>query len=247
MARILAIEDDESFCRAITKYVSKCGFEVFTARSGPEGIVKALADPPDLIVCDLVMPTMDGFEVLRLLRENDSLASVPVIFLTGRSEPHQVRQGMNLGADDYLTKPLNMEDLVNAIKARLARRQSEKEKHEKQLDRAMQIFSGIIHDLRDPLFVALGYANRLKTDARSSRSNNHSSGQTVDRICQTIERMQSIVAQTMDLVRTQMQRVPLDASQFDLRDFCSRMLSEHPLSRRLRFEAAPGDYPILAD
>jgi DNA-binding LytR/AlgR family response regulator len=240
MSTILTIEDDENFRRAIIKYVGKRGFQVMAAANGHEGLVKALENPPDLIVCDLVMPGMDGFEVLAALRKEDRLASIPVIFLTGRAEPGQVREGMNLGADDYLTKPLDLADLVKAIEARLARRQSEKTREEKQMQRAMQLFSGIMHDLRDPLFVVLGCADKLRVGAMPSEK-------VIEQMYQMIERMQSIVSQTMFLIRSRMQRLPFDLSSFDLRESCRQLLADHEQSRRLRFKCDSGKYPIVGD
>ncbi len=247
MPTILTIEDDEIFRRAITKYLVKSGFEVVVASTGREGIVKAMENSPDLIVCDLAMPGMDGFEVLAALRKEDRLASIPVIFLSGRAEPRQVREGMNYGADDYLTKPLDLADLVKAVKARLTRRQSERERQEKQIERAMQLFSGIIHDLRDPLFAVLGFVDRLKEGTAPPVQKQGDSGQVIDQLHQVIERMQSIVSQTMFLIRSRMKRLPFDPGSFDLREFCDRVVSDHDQSQRLRFTCAPGEYPIIAD
>jgi DNA-binding response OmpR family regulator len=247
MPTILTIEDDENFRRAITKYLGKSGFEVAVASTGQEGMVKAMENPPDLIVCDLAMPGMDGFEVLAALRKEDRLASIPVIFLSGRAEPNQVREGMNYGADDYLTKPLDLADLVKAVKARLTRRQSEKERQEKQIERGMQLFSGIIHDLRDPLFAVLGFVDKLKEGTAPPVQEQGDSVQVIDQLHQVIERMQSIVSQTMFLIRSRMKRLPFDPGSFDLREFCDRVVSDHDQSQRLRFTCAAGEYPIVAD
>ena len=106
---------------------------------------------PDLIVCDLVMPGMDGYEVLATLRTDERLADIPIIFLTGQSEPHEVRQGMSLGADDYLTKPVNLEDLLAAVNVRLSRRQAQRQRQQKQIERAMQNLGQLKHDQQNPL------------------------------------------------------------------------------------------------
>ena len=142
MSRILLIDDDEDFRRVIIKFLGPQGFELLVAPDGKAGLSLAAETPPDLIVCDLSMPVMDGYEVLAALRRDPGLADIPLIFLTGQSEPSQVRQGMNLGADDYLTKPVNLADLLGAIKVRLSRRQSQRQRQEKQLERAMQLFGG---------------------------------------------------------------------------------------------------------
>ena len=82
---------------------------------GRTGVELAAETLPDLIVCDLNMPGMDGYEVLAALRRDPKLADIPLIFLTGQSQPSQVRQGMSLGADDYLTKPVDLADLLSAV------------------------------------------------------------------------------------------------------------------------------------
>lgn len=99
------------------------------------------------------------------LRCEERLAGIPVIFLTAQSEPAEVRQGMNLGADDYLIKPAYIPDLLGAIQARLQRRQSERQRQEQQMERAMRLFGETVHDLRNPLFAVFGYTNQLKNAA----------------------------------------------------------------------------------
>src|SRR5882672_24862 len=121
LASILLIDDDEPFRRFLANFLRGHGFTVASASSGREGIALALEFTPDLVVCDLDMPGMDGYEVLARLRRDASLADTPVMFLTGQVAPEQIREGMNLGADDYLTKPVNSTELLRAVNARLAR------------------------------------------------------------------------------------------------------------------------------
>src|ERR1041385_7538748 len=144
--RILLIDDEEDFRQLMTKLLVKSGFEPVVACSGEEGIMLAAQQPPDLILCDLEMPGMHGHEVLAALRRDPKLAEIPVLFLTGRSAPEEVRQGMNLGADDYLTKPVNQADLLQAIQVRLQRRQGAQDRLKKQQERALQLFAGAVQD-----------------------------------------------------------------------------------------------------
>ena len=97
------------------------GYEVAEARNGREGIERARREPPDLVLCDITMPEMNGHRVLETLRGEPRLAHVPFVFLTGWSEQEDIRTGMNLGADDYLTKPVVPDELASAIRARLRR------------------------------------------------------------------------------------------------------------------------------
>ncbi|TDB69201.1 hybrid sensor histidine kinase/response regulator [Arundinibacter roseus] len=120
--KILIIEDEKVIRENVAFLLNASGFEVSTAPNGSEGIKHASQFQPDLILCDIMMPEMDGFEVIDQIRQNKALAMVPFIFLTAKSELSDMRKGMILGADDYLTKPFTLEELLGAIEARLRRR-----------------------------------------------------------------------------------------------------------------------------
>ena len=245
--RILIIDDEDDFRQVIIKLLTRQGFEVVAASDGKSGVSLAAETLPDLIVCDLNMPGMDGYEVLVALRQDPRLADIPLIFLTGQSKPSQVRQGMNLGADDYLTKPVDLGDLLGAVKIRLSRRQAQRQRQEKQMERAMQLFGGIVHDLRDPLFVVLGYTDLLKRDPGKTPASGDNSRQMLDRMQQAILRMQAIISETLFLARSRMQRLPFDPGPFDLREFCEQMAADHVEHQRVQFQCAPGRFPIAAD
>lgn len=121
MQKILVIEDEEFIRANIADLLSLEGFEVIEAENGLVGLETAQKQLPDLILCDVLMPKMDGFEVLKNLRENALTINIPFIFLTARAEKKDNRHGMELGADDYLTKPFTITELLNAIKVRLER------------------------------------------------------------------------------------------------------------------------------
>jgi two-component system, sensor histidine kinase and response regulator len=247
LSRILVIDDEESFRQVIIKFLSKQGFEVAAASEGKAGVELAAETLPDLIVCDLNMPVMDGYEVLAALRLDPRLADIPLIFLTGESEPCQVRHGMNLGADDYLTKPVNLDDLLSAVQARLGRRRDQRQRQEKQLERATQLFGGIVHDLRDPLFVVLGYTDLLRGGQGKTEGGGEQPKQILDRMQQAVLRMQAIVSETLFLARSRMQRLPFDPGPLDLRDFCEQLVADHEANRRLEFQGTAGRFPMTAD
>lgn len=119
--RILVIEDEPQMLRNLVTILRAEGFRPFSASGGEEGAAAASRDVPDLILCDLMMPGLDGFGVLSRLRADARTARIPFIFLTARGDRTDMRSGMNLGADDYLTKPIRVDDLLAAIHARLAR------------------------------------------------------------------------------------------------------------------------------
>ena len=121
MKRILVIDDDARLREHYTEILRLEGYEVLEARNGREGVERARREPPDLVLCDITMPEMNGHRVLETLRGEPRTAHVPFVFLTGWNEREDIRTGMNLGADDYLTKPVVPDELAAAIRARLRR------------------------------------------------------------------------------------------------------------------------------
>jgi DNA-binding NarL/FixJ family response regulator len=119
--RILVIDDDAKLRKNFAEILRLEGYEVKEARNGREGVELARRDAPDLVLCDITMPEMNGHRVLETLRGEPRTAHLPFVFLTGWSEQEDVRTGMNLGADDYLVKPVVPEELAAAIRARLRR------------------------------------------------------------------------------------------------------------------------------
>ena len=121
MKKILVIEDEPEMRRNITALLRYYDYEPIAAENGRKGVELARREKPDLILCDVMLPELDGHGVLQALQNDAMLARTPFIFLTARGEKEDIRSGMNLGADDYLTKPVANADLVRAIEARLRR------------------------------------------------------------------------------------------------------------------------------
>jgi DNA-binding NarL/FixJ family response regulator len=121
MKTILVIEDEPEMRRNLLTILKLEGFQVSSAENGRTGVRAAKAAKPDLVVCDVMMPELDGYGVLRELRKAPETQATPFIFLTARGEKTDQRSGMDLGADDYLTKPVAKDDLVKAVRARLQR------------------------------------------------------------------------------------------------------------------------------
>jgi len=118
---ILIIEDEKSLRDNISEIIRHYDYRVISAPSGEEGIKSALEFIPDIIICDIMLPGIDGFDVLTRLKQIPQLSSTAFIFLTAKSTRSDTRTGMNMGADDYLTKPFTKEELINSIKARIAK------------------------------------------------------------------------------------------------------------------------------
>jgi DNA-binding NarL/FixJ family response regulator len=121
MKKILVIEDEPEMRRNITSLLRYYGYVPVAAENGRVAVELAHREKPDLILCDVMMPELDGYGVLQALQSDPSLAPIPFIFLTAKGEKDDLRSGMNLGADDYLTKPVANADLVRAIESRLRR------------------------------------------------------------------------------------------------------------------------------
>lgn len=118
---VLIIEDELSLRENLTYLLQREGFQALAAANGVEGLEYARQFQPQLILCDVSMPQLDGYGVLKALRQDPQIATIPFIFLTGKGEHQDLRQGMNLGADDYLLKPLLKQELLEAIRSRLQR------------------------------------------------------------------------------------------------------------------------------
>ncbi|MEM9887876.1 MAG: response regulator [Bacteroidota bacterium] len=119
MKKILVIEDQLEVRENLVELLELSGYELYAAENGKLGVQLALSHQPDLILCDVMMPEMDGFGVLRILEKRAETAGIPFIFLTAKAEKEDFRRGMNLGADDYITKPFDEVELLDAIEMRL--------------------------------------------------------------------------------------------------------------------------------
>ena len=152
MAHILIIEDEVGLLEEIADLLSLEGHKTISAHNGQEGVVLARSHLPDLIICDIMMPEMDGYDVLETLQQETETDAIPFIFLTAQATSQQMRQGMNLGADDYIFKPFQHWDLLNAVETRLIRSERYQEasdsraQHEKS-----NLIKHIAHELRNPL------------------------------------------------------------------------------------------------
>ncbi|MBI5218224.1 MAG: response regulator [Bacteroidia bacterium] len=119
MKKVLVIEDDPILRDNTVEFLKEEGFETFAAKDGAEGVQMALEIIPDIILCDISMPKMDGYEVFKTLQSIPSTSAVPFIFLTAKIQRDDIRLGMQLGVDDYITKPYSYDDLLTSIQVRL--------------------------------------------------------------------------------------------------------------------------------
>ncbi len=148
--KVLLIEDNIEVRENTEEILTLAGYEVLTAANGRQGVEAAQNNKPDIIICDIMMPELDGYGVLHILSKKPETAAIPFIFLTAKTEKTDIRKGMNLGADDYLTKPFDDTDLLNAIEARM-RKTTMQQKHYEASAEGLESF---IHDARRTLNLA---------------------------------------------------------------------------------------------
>ncbi|MBL7699061.1 MAG: response regulator [Chitinophagaceae bacterium] len=117
--KILVIEDNIDIRENTAEILSLAGYKSYTAENGKKGVELAIKEQPDIIICDIMMPELDGYGVLHLLRKNTDTQHIPLIFLTAKTERGDYRKGMEMGADDYITKPFEEIELLNAVEVRL--------------------------------------------------------------------------------------------------------------------------------
>ncbi len=165
MKRILVIDDDAAVLSLTSKALQARGFQILTAGDGMEGLDLAKTYLPDLIICDVQMPRLNGYETLAALQQDALTATIPFVFLTALSEQRQVRYGMGLGADDYLTKPFTVSELLTAVNTRLAKKAAvERESERKLEDLRGSIGKALPHELLTPLNGILGLSDLLVND-----------------------------------------------------------------------------------
>jgi two-component system, sensor histidine kinase and response regulator len=255
MMKILIIEDEDMLRGEVVEWLTFEGYEVFSAKDGVAGLECSFGVLPDLIVCDIMMPRLDGYGVLLEMRSNPETATIPFIFMTAKVTPEDIRRGMVLGADDYLTKPFERLDLLQSIQTRLAKKAMLKQSHQhdvEQLQTALEqeheqrllkakMVAMFSHDFRNPLTnimtsisLVRDYADRLGEQGRLKHLNRAEA--SVRQLMQMLDDM---------LVVSQMETGNLDfkPEQLNIEAFIQRMVEEfqtlhgetHPLIFESRF------------
>ena len=191
MYTILVIEDDPDVRDNIQDLLTAEDYLVVPASGGREGLKEAHLRQPDLIVCDVMMPDVDGYEVLRELRKQPDTMTIPFMFITAKASRAEQRAGMDLGADDYLVKPFTAEELLQAVRTRLARRDAQSQWYQQRIQKLRSNLSRTLpHELRTPLSCILGYSEFLleicdsvePDELRSMLSEIQASGKRLERL-----------------------------------------------------------------
>ncbi len=167
MKTILLIEDNQDIRDNMSEILELANYKVLTAENGKVGVALAIEHKPDVIVCDIMMPVLDGYGVIHMLQKDPSTQNIPFIFLTAKAERAEIRKGMELGADDYITKPFNGTELLSAIESRLKKSALLKEE-----------ISNDINGLNTIISTAMG-KDVLKQFVENRSVNNYKKKQTI--------------------------------------------------------------------
>ncbi len=156
--KILVIDDIPENTYALKERLQDAGYDVKTSYDGKTGIEKAVTEKPDLIICDIMMPDINGYQVMNILKENPRTSEIPFIFLSAKSGINDIRAGMILGADDFITKPFNSQQILKSIKTRLKK----KELQDRTIENLKKSISySLPHELQTPLTAILGFTEFL--------------------------------------------------------------------------------------
>jgi two-component system, sensor histidine kinase and response regulator len=169
MKTILVIEDEKNIRNRIidTLELANEPYTVFAAENGREGVNIALCEVPDLIISDVMMPEMDGYEVLKVLRSTPATMTIPFIFLSAKADIAHIREGMNLGADDYLPKPFSIDELLKTVSLRLAKQATQVQQTQQEIEHELdgvrlRIAGSLPHEFRTPLSALIGFTDLLR-------------------------------------------------------------------------------------
>lgn len=165
MTSILVIEDNQEVCENLLELLKEEGFTAAGAPNANTGIRLAGESKPDLILCDILLPDRTGYDVLSWLRKDPLTSSIPVVFLSALSDRDDIRRGMDLGADDYISKPFRRKDVLNAIQARLKHRLMLSSQAHQGLETTVRILDGSLsHELLPPVLGILEAVEKLRKD-----------------------------------------------------------------------------------
>ncbi len=168
MKKILLIDDNDSLREVITEALQLEGFDVIETGNGLKGIEIAKKQNPDIILCDIMMPEIDGYQVYKQLKADCATSLIPFVFLTALAEKDDLRKGMNLGADDYITKPISLSELLKAIHVRIEKSGRINLEIEKKTNELRErILHVLPHEFLTPLHTILGFAGLITNQSES--------------------------------------------------------------------------------
>lgn len=200
---VLAVDDDERNLALLTAKLEREGYEVANARNGIEALAKVRLNPPDLILMDVMMPQMDGYEALRQLKSREETRYIPVIMLTGRTEIEDKVLGFEVGAEDYINKPYSLQEVAARVKSLLRMRALQTRLRDTEKMAALGgMVDGIAHEIRNPLTAIGGMARRLYEGETDSQHREYAqwiikSVERLERMLQRIDEYKRILSSTL--------------------------------------------------
>jgi two-component system sensor histidine kinase/response regulator len=227
---ILIIDDNKHIRTQINLVLKLEGYDTFMASNGLEGVHAAKESLPNLIICDIMMPELDGYGVLNMLRTNATTADIPFLFLSAKAEKNDIRQGMNLGADDYLWKPFSTEDLIKAIEARLDRHETTRRALSDKLTPFANLsltrdkfLSLMTHDLKSAFTGILGLSELMS--AKHSDMSESEFNETLSLMSETAQSTYGLLDSFLEWSRIQLGGMVADRSTFDVQIVGQRTIS----------------------
>lgn len=247
--KVLVIEDDPDIREEVLDWLTFDGYEAIGAVDGEEGVEMALQELPNLIICDIMMPKKDGHHVLLELRAHPATALIPFIFLTARTTRSDFRLGMELGAEDYLTKPFTHDEVLGAVRAQMNKAALVQYQTTHQMEQLRStLIRTLPHELRTPLIGILGYAELMVLDAddlspsrvREMAELIIASGQRLHRLIENYLTYSSIEMSAHDPERiARYQTAMLDNPDWLAGLFAQKVAHRHNRSEDLRLDTQP--------
>lgn len=198
MALILIVEDQEETRENIIKILLQNGYDCISATNGSEGLKMAIAQKPDLIICDIKMPILDGFSLKKELNNVKEHIGTPFIFLTVKKDHEDVRNGMNLGASDYIVKPFKREDLLNSVKTRLVHKEKNAKENDAKVIKVLENFTALAkHECNTSLNALLIFSEAI----REASKNNSVMNDLAVHINQSANRLNRYLNNMIELMR----------------------------------------------
>ena len=213
MPKILLVEDEEDLRMGIADILKFEGFNVVMAKNGVEGLDAAMAHRPDLILCDIMMPDMNGFDFLHRLRQDAAFTLTPFIFVSALDARNDIRKGMSLGADDYLTKPFTREELILAINTRLEKFSGLEHKIRQIIGEIESKLSFEITRLKEVTEEQSSIIEEISTDNESLKKQLQDKEMTMMSEAMNVIETNNIIKNLKDLIQHELQKNNLDTSQ----------------------------------
>ncbi|MFW5701738.1 MAG: hybrid sensor histidine kinase/response regulator, partial [Bacteroidota bacterium] len=254
---ILVIEDEFEIRNGLARTLQLSGFDTIEASNGRIGLDMARSHIPDLIISDIMMPEMDGLDMLRELQKNEKTATIPFLFLTAKSAKSDMREGMNLGADDFITKPYDIDELLTAVDARFKKKEKSQNQFNKKFDELRSnLRKTLPHEIRTPLNIVLGlseflmknYQNTSQKDACDMLENIHESGKRLNRLFENylfFANMEIIATVPGDINRLRNKVTPL--CEFVIRDMSAHHAQMAGREDDIELDLEDADLAILEE